>query len=191
MRSEFAKGWNNFVLVKAPPRRRSSRLRRQTGNGVISGRGLQMQSKSIQNRHYIGKFYIEKHKLKDNLLSVKYSKNEVPPSQLRPRSISTALRGLIEDVIADKYNERVYNMLEDDDKRLFKKFVKVLKLPIDTYDDLDKEYQKNYELLKGQFMSGNNSPEIKSQLRKYIVEGMNEGKLNRSESMFLLYQLSL
>ena len=150
-----------------------------------------MQSKSIQNRHYIGKFYIEKHKLKDNLLSVKYSKNEVPPSQLRPRSISTALRGFIEDVIADKYNERVYHMLEDDDKRLFKKFVKVLKLPIDTYDDLDKEYQKNYELLKGQFMSGNNSPEIKSQLRKYIVEGMNEGKLNRSESMFLLYQLSL
>ena len=180
-----------FRPRESPPRRRSSRLRRQTGNGVISGRGLQMQSKSIQNRHYIGKFYIEKHKLKDNLLSVKYSKNEVPPSQLRPRSISTALRGLIEDVIADKYNERVYHMLEDDDKRLFKKFVKVLKLPIDTYDDLDKEYQKNYELLKGQFMSGNNSPEIKSQLRKYIVEGMNEGKLNRSESMFLLYQLSL
>ena len=110
---------------------------------------------------------------------------------MRPRSISAALRGLIEDVIDDNYNEKVYQMLEDDDKRTFKKIVKVLKLPIDTYDDLDKEYQKNYELLKGQFLSGNNSPEIKSALRKYIVEGMNEGKLNRSESMFLLYQLSL
>ena len=132
-----------------------------------------------------------KNKLKDNLLSIKYSKNEAPHSQLRPRSISTALRGLIEDVIANNYNEKVYQMLEDDDKRTFKKIVKVLKLPIDTYDDLDKEYQKNYELLKGQFMSGNNSPEVKNALRKYIVEGMNEGKLNRSEAMFLLYQLSL
>ena len=178
---------------ESPLRRRSSRIRNQTrtGTGVISGRGLKMQPKTIQNRHYIGNFYIEKHKLRDNLLSVKYSKNEVPPSALRPRSISTALRGLIEDVIADNYNERVYHMLDDDDKRVFKKFVKVLKLPIDTHDDLDKEYQKNYELLKGQFMSGNNSPEIKNQLRKYIIEGMNDGKLNRSESMFLLYQLSL
>ena len=178
---------------ESPLRRRSSRIRNQTrtGTGVISGRGLKMQPKTVQNRHYIGNFYIEKHKLRDNLLSVKYSKNEVPPSALRPRSISTALRGLIEDVIADNYNEKVYHMLDDDDKRVFKKFVKVLKLPIDTHDDLDKEYQKNYELLKGQFMSGNNSPEIKNQLRKYIIEGMNDGKLNRSESMFLLYQLSL
>ena len=129
--------------------------------------------------------------MKDNLLSIKYSKTEAPHSQLRPRSISTALRELLEDVIRDNYNEKVYLLLEDDDKRLFKKIVKVLKLPIDIYDDLDKEYQKNYELLKGQFMSGNNSPEIKNQLRKYIIEGMNEGKLNRGESMFLLYQLSL
>ena len=158
---------------------------------VISGRGLKLQPKSIQNREYIDNFYIEKNKLKDNILSVKYAKNEVPPSQLRPRSISTALRELIEDVIKDNYNEKVYKMLPDDDKRTFKKFVKVLKLPIDTYDDLDKDYQKNYELLKGQFISGNNSPEVKNALRKYIVEGMNEGKLNRSESMFLLYQLSL
>ena len=173
--------------------RRSSRLRnrRQTGTGLISGRGLKMRESTMQNRHYVGKFYIEKNKLKKNLLSIKYSKNEAPHSQLRPRSISTALRGIIEDVIVNNYNEKVYLMLEDDDKRTFKKIVKVLKLPIDIYDDLDKEYQKNYELLKGQFLSGNNSPEVKAALRKYIVEGMNEGKLNRSESMFLLYQLSL
>mgnify|MGYP004311734525 FL=1 len=174
--------------------RRSTRVRnqqRQTGTGLISGRGLKMRDSTIQNRHYIGNFYIEKNKLKDNLLSIKYSKNEAPHTQLRPRSISAALRGLIEDVIANNYNEKVYHMLEDDDKRTFKKIVKVLKLPIDTYDDLDKKYQKNYELLKGQFLSGNNSPEVKAALRKYIVEGMNEGKLNRSESMFLLYQLSL
>ena len=158
---------------------------------VISGRGLKMQKKTLENREYLGNFYVEKNKLKDNILSVKYAKTEVPPSQLRPRSITTALRELIEDVLNDKYNERMYKMLPDDDKRAFKKFVKVLKLPIDTYDDLDKEYQKNYELLKGQFMSGNNSPEVKNALRKYIIEGMNEGKLNRSESMFLLYQLSL
>jgi len=109
---------------------------------------LKMRQSTVENRHYIGNFYIEKNKLKDNLLSIKYSKTEAPLSQLRPRSISAALRGLIEDVIDDNYNEKVYNMLEDDDKRTFKKIVKVLKLPIDTYDDLDKEYQKNYELSK-------------------------------------------
>ena len=47
----------------------------------------------------------------------------------------------------------------------------MLKLPIDTYDDLDKEYQRNYELLKGQFLSGNNSPEVKAALRKYNASG--------------------
>ena len=42
--------------------RRSTRVRnqqRQTGTGLISGRGLKMRDSTIQNRHYIGNFYIE------------------------------------------------------------------------------------------------------------------------------------
>ena len=43
-------------------------------------------------------------------------------------------------------------MLEDNDKRTFKKIVKVLKLPIDIYDDLDKEYQNKLHCYRGHYL---------------------------------------
>jgi hypothetical protein len=70
--------------------------------------------------------------------------------------------------------------------------VKALHLDhIPIQDDLDAQFQKEYEILLGEFNSGNDSPEVKKSLKRYVVEGLNEGKLNRHQAYFLLYQLSL
>ena len=91
----------------------------------------------------------------------------------------------------DKYNERLFTQLNPNDKRVFKRFVKGIKLDISINDDTEKEFQKNYQILKGEFQSGNDSPEIKNALKKYILEGLAENKINKNECHFLLYQLSL
>jgi len=178
--------------------RRSGRSRKQkpiydpqTGKGVIYGRGYNLSETSKKNRHYLGKFYVEKHKLKDNILSVKYATTDAYIPNCKVQNISNDLKQLIEDVLNDKYNERLFTQLNPSDKRIFKRFVKGIKLDISINDDTEKEFQKNYQILKGEFQSGNDSPEIKNALKKYILEGLAENKINKNECHFLLYQLSL
>ena len=82
--------------------------------------------------------------------------------------------------------------MNPNDKRVFKRFIKGIKLDSISLDDnLDIQFHKDYQILKGQFESGNTSPEIKNALKKYVIEGLAENRINRNEAHFLLYQLSL
>ena len=181
-------------------KRKSSRLPKpkklydpQTGTGVIYGRGYNLSEKSKKNRHYLNdnKFYIELHKLKENVLSVKYSSTDAHLTTVKVQNISDDIKNIIEDVLKNKYNERLYRQLNPNDKRVFKRFIKGIKLDISLDDDLDKQFHKDYQILKGQFESGNTSPEIKNALKRYVIEGLAENRINKNEAHFLLYQLSL
>jgi len=167
----------------------------QTGKGVMYGRGYKLTETSKKNRHYIagsnGKFYIELHKLKENVLSVKYSSTDAHLTTVKVQMISDDVKTLIEDVLKEKYNERLFQQLNPNDKRVFKRFVKGVKLDIPINDDLEKQFQKDYQVLKGQFESGNDSPEIKNALKRFVLEGLAENRINKNEAHFLLYQLSL
>ena len=98
-------------------------------------------------RHYIGNFYVELHKLKDNILSVKYRKTDAYIPTVKTKHISNKLKEVIEDVIKNTYDERIFKMLSKEDKRIFKRLVKALKLDIFTEDDYDKEFQKTMKYL--------------------------------------------
>ena len=177
--------------------REQQHQQQQQGRGVrrmIEGRGVTLQSKSERNRHYIGIFYVEKHKLNDeNLLSVKYSRTDSPVQKMRNIRISDDLKQIVNDVLGNCYNKRLYDQLNANDKRLFHQFVEVLRLtdeiPID--DTIDKDFLKNYQTLLGQFQSGNDSPEIKAALKQHVIQGLGLGQINKNEAYFLLYQLSL
>ena len=161
------------------------------GRGIIYGRGTTMRPATAKKRFYFGKYYVELDKLANNILSVKYAKTDAYIPTLSVQHISNKVREVIQDVMKEEYNERIFKLLPDDDKRVFKRFVKALKLGLPTYDDLDAQFQREYEILLGEFNSGNDSPEIKKALKKYVVEVLNEGILNRHQAYFLLYQLSL
>ena len=165
----------------------------ETGTDVIYGRGYNLSEKSKKNRHYLNdnKFYIELHKLKDNILSVKYSSTDAHLTTVKVQNISDDIKNIIEDVLKNKYNERLYRQLNPNDKRVFKRFIKGIKLDISLDDDLDKQFHKDYQILKGQFESGNTSAEIKNALKRYVIEGLAENRINKNEAHFLLYQLSL
>ena len=168
---------------------------KKTGKGMIMyGRGYNLTEKSKKNRHYLNdnKFYIELHKLKENILSVKYSSTDAHLTTVKVQNISDDIKNIIEDVLKNKYNERLFQQLNPNDKRVFKRFIKGVKLDsISLDDDLDKQFHKDYQILKGQFESGNTSPEIKNALKRYVIEGLAENRINKNEAHFLLYQLSL
>ena len=125
------------------------------------------------------------------MLSVKYSSTDAHLTTVKVQMISDDVKTLIEDVLKEKYNERLFQQLNPNDKRVFKRFVKGVKLDIPINDDLEKQFQKDYQVLKGQFESGNDSPEIKNALKRFVLEGLAENRINKNEAHFLLYQLSL
>jgi hypothetical protein len=51
------------------------------------------------------------------------------------------------------------------------------------------EFNRNYEILHGEYMSGNNSNEIKSKLKQYTIFGLKTGRLTKTEAMTTLVQL--
>ena len=133
-----------------------------------------------QKRVYLSdKFYVDLKKLDNNTLSIKYTKNNVGVPSFKVQDISNHLKDLIEDVICDRYDDRLFKKLSDKDRRIFQRFVRAVKIDIDIKDNDDKLRQQRYEILVGEYESGNNSPENKQELKKYIV---NEGqKLVRNE----------
>ena len=181
---------------KRKPRRKQEQINLETsegfqGKGLIFGRGKAIRPQTAQKRFYFGRYYLELDKLANNILSAKYATTDGFLPTLKVQHISNKVKELIEDVMKDHYDERIFRTLSEDDKRVFKRFARALKLDLPIQDDLDDKFQKDFEITLGEWNSGNDAPEIKKKLRYYVVEGLNEGKLNRNQAYFLLYQLSL
>jgi len=161
-------------------------------NKVIRGCGRLVVIKKPL-RHLVNGKYIELNKLRDNILSVKYQRNDTYVSSLKSQKISKDVKDIIDDIIASKYNVRIFDKLSPDDKRLVKRLVKTLDIEdiIPTNNSNDEEFQKQFDILRGELMSGNTNPQIKTQLKKYVIEALNSGLMPLRECHLLLYQLSL
>ena len=157
------------------------------------GRGSPIPKEPVaQKRGYLSdKFYVDLKKLDNNILSVKYTKNNAGIPNFKVQDISNDVKDLVEDVICDRYDDRLFKKLGEKDRRIFQRFVRAVKIDLNVKDDDDKLRQQRYEILVGEFQSGNNSPENKNELKKYIVEALAEGKISRSNAYLILYQLSL
>ena len=166
----------------------------RTAKRVIRGRGYtknQHQTKKPR-RHYINeKFYVDLNKLDDGILVLKYASNDSSVPHLKTTQIGEKAKEIIQDILNDKFDERIYKLLTNEDKRLVRRFIKSTKLDINVNDDSEKEFQRQFEIVRGEFTSGNNSPQIKSALKQYVIEALRENKIARNEAYLLLYELSL
>ena len=74
---------------------------------------------------------------------------------------------------------------------MFKLVAKAFKLDLDIPEDEDeKEFKEKYKVLVGSYLSGNDSPEIKKELLKYVRMGLANGKIPHQEAFSLIYELS-
>jgi len=164
---------------------------------IIKGCGMKQVTTSTPNttkstqRHYIKHFYIDLRLLNQNILCAKYAKNDASVPSLRRERISDDAKAVIKDIIDDHFNERLFEKLEEADQRLIKRFVNALKLDIALRGESDELFQKRYDVLVGEWNSGNDSPELKRELRQYILQALNENLITKSQGYNLLYSLSL
>jgi hypothetical protein len=135
--------------------------------------------------------YIDLNKLKNNILTVRYVKTGGFIPTVKSQHISNDVKSVIEDLISDKFEKRLFEKLQPDEKRLVKRLVAALKIDIDVNTKEDDEYRKQFEIVLGEFQAGNTSPAIKNKLKQYVAESMQSGFLTRRECWQLLYELTI
>ena len=154
----------------------------------IIGRGS--SDSEVESRKEFNGKYIDLKKLKENILTIKYCKTGTYISTVKSQHINDDTKEVINDLINDKFDNRLFQKLPEIDRRLVKRVIKAFNLSVDDKDVSEDEYKKQYDILLGQFKSGNTSPLIKNKLKQYVVESMETGALTRREAWQLLFELA-
>lgn len=144
----------------------------------------------------IGKYVVNKHKLRDNMLLMRTVKGG-QISELPQMSISPKLGKMLNNIINGRgfpsHNE--LSELENSDKDIMYKVFKMSKAegidaipkPNKTKDEA--EFNR-FTILKGQILSGNNSKELIKEFKTLLVKLMHSNKILRKDGHDILIDLA-
>jgi hypothetical protein len=162
---------------------------------IVMGRGIDV--KETPSYKSFGKYAIHIPQLEQqDILNVKYkSLGQVP--KFKPTAVSDIFRDFLIDLLENgKANVRNYQQISPDERKLFER------ISIDagvwnglglkrTTTDTDEEENKRFELLKGEYIAGNNNPKVISELRRLVVKMMGDGRIRKAQGTELLMELSI
>lgn len=169
---------------------------RKTGLKAIKiGKGILVEDKP----HFrpLGKYLIHNGFLTNqDILNVKYQSGGAIPS-IKPQAISDIFKDFIIDLLdTGKANTRIYDQLPIDERKLFEKVATgagifhSLKLK-KTITETEKEEGDRFNLLKGEYLAGNNSPKLLQELRRLVIKFMNDGRIQKNQALTFLMELSI
>ena len=159
------------------------------------GRGLAVKE-TPSYREY-GKYAIHIPQLEQqDILNVKYkSLGQIP--KFKPIPVSDIFRDFVLDLVENgKPNARVYTQIAPEERKFFEE----MSIGAGVWNGLglkrtttstDEEENKRFELLKGEYIAGNNSPKVISELRKLVVKMMSDGRIRKNQGVELLMELSI
>jgi len=159
------------------------------------GRGLSVKE-TPSYREY-GKYAIHIPQLEQqDLLNVKYkSLGQIP--KFKPIPVSDVFRDFILDLLENgKPNARVYTQIAPEERKFFEE----MSIGAGVWNGLglkrtttstDEEENKRFELLRGEYVSGNNNPKVISELRRLVVKMMSDGRIRKNQGLELLMELSI
>ena len=162
----------------------------------VVGRGLAL-TEEPKKFYEFGKYMLSMPHLQNNILKVKYLHNGGEVPSFKSTKISSEMTDFLEDLCENgKMNERQLNKLSSQEKRVFSKLINQsglygqLKVRLLKNPDEEKE-EERFELIKGEFISGNDNPVIIKELKHLIIKFMTEGRIPKSQGNDLLFQLSI
>lgn len=163
------------------------------GNRRIVGRGIESQPKPRYAQ--FGKFVVHIPSLNKGILNVKYTSmsNVLTIPQ---QSISADMVDFLHDVLeSGSVNKNLYQKLSKEDQRLFTKIAGLADIDDgqgykSEFREQEREEHQRFNLVKGIFLAGNNSPEVIKELQGFIRKFLTEGKISKSEGLTLLQEIS-
>jgi hypothetical protein len=162
---------------------------------MMVGKGLSVK----QTPSYIqyGKYAIHLPQLEQqDILNVKYkSLGNIP--KYKPIAVSDVFRDFILDLLDNgKVNPRVYNQIENAERKYFEEMSmgagvwNALGLERTTTSN-DEQERNRFEILKGEYLAGNNSPKLITELKRLLIKMMSDGRIKKNQGTELLIELSL
>lgn len=172
--------------------------KKEKGSGLKKiklGKGISVAEQPTYKE--FGKYAIHIPQLEDqDILNVKYkSLGGIP--KFKPFPVSDVFRDFLLDILDGKRaNERVYLQIDPKERKAFEEIAigagvwSGLGLKRTTTND-DEEDRKRFEVLRGIYTAGNNSPQVLQELRRLVVKFMNNGKMKKNQGLELLMELSI
>lgn len=180
------------------------------GNGLANRIKNKIQPKFITRQKMIGKGitvdapkYIEFGKfcisiadLNNDVLRVKYQTTMVDVPNFKNKVSSDFVDFLNNFIETEKISERQLEKLPKEEQKIFRNLINKsglnVKYKVKDYKTDDETAEENrFNLVKGQYMAGNDNPRVKDELRKFIIKFMMENKINKKEGQEILFQLSM
>lgn len=159
--------------------------------------GVGIKDKKEPPYRQLGKYIIHWKQLNDNdMLNVKYkSLGRIP--QFKPIPVSDIFKEYLIDVMeSGKHNHRHYENIPIEERKIWEKIVSGAGLAEQfkikkTITDTDTDDMERFEMLKGQYLAGNNNPTVIRELRRFVVKFLGDGRLKRNQALDLLLELSV
>lgn len=176
------------------------------GNGIVKkqkrnftkivGKGIQLPE---QKKTYLefGKYAISIPALENNVLTAKYVVNGATIPSMPSQRITEKMSDLLHNFINTQHlDKKQFEKLEHQDKKLFFKLMKGSGLN-SSYDikiektKEEEQEEERFELVKGIYIAGNDNPQIKEELKHFIIKFMNDGRLPKKQALDLLITMSI
>jgi hypothetical protein len=191
------------IRFGTPPSRSKTISREPTPVAVVGkgikivkiGKGIEL-SDEPQYRKF-GKYIINYKQLVNNdILTLKYA-NFCSIAGIKNTPVSDVFKDFLIDLLdSGKPNIRMYSQVPVEERKFFEKIsigagvMDLLKIK-KTVTDKDKEDLDRFNLIRGEYLAGNNSQTLIKELRRFTIQFMNDKKIGRGEGMNLLMELSV
>ena len=151
-----------------------------------TGKGIDSKHRVVFNHKYA----IDTKLLEKNLLSLKYSSTGNPHQKFRKTLITDNGKEFVKNLIVNnKPSNELFEKLDFKEKRLMNRLCEYLDLDSElSYDD---DFQKNFNILYGSYLAGNDSIYVKNQLKKYILTGIQENSIPKHTGYNMLLELAM
>ena len=128
--------------------------------------------------------------LKKNILALKYLKNANNVATFKPIEVSDSFKSLIEKFVMKgrKIDDSDFKALSVTEKRVLKRLYSFLKM--DNNFDHNEDFQKQFQVMYGSFLAGNNNEDLIKQLKEYVKLAIHEAIISKAEGKKMLDKLN-
>jgi hypothetical protein len=160
------------------------------------GKGVKLENQENPTYRQFGKYVLHiPHLVNNNTANFKYPSLGSIPS-IKPLTVSDDYKDLILDVLqTGKLNKKELERLPQSEIKHFERvavgagLVEQLGLKLGSTEE-DKADSKRFELLRGEYLAGNNNQDLIKELRMLITKFINTGRIHKNEGLNLLLELS-
>jgi len=155
--------------------------------------GLGIKKQNLKEEFVpFGKFVISLDKLHNKVLKVKYPNGYNHPKIRRQIKISSDFKNILMDILErQKFNERIFNLLDDSETEIILTLLKLAGLTkvlkIGHLENVStKELMNEYDVICGEIHAGNDNPELIKRAKQLIAIMIKMGKISRQAGLEMI-----